>query len=458
MHKNSDISFLTIPLVVLSTVSFVEWIVIYVVHHLVRNKVISHQHTSMKDSKKNNDKYNQCAPLVSIIIPARNEESVIRKTLLNSLKQTYKNIEVIVLCHNSSDRTYQEAQTVHDSRIRAFDFKTVESGKGVALNYGIDHAKGEYICLLDADGKLDIDFIKNALPLFDRGYAAVQGKIAASNRDYNLLTKLLALEGDLFSIPFMTFRSFLDKRTPLGGTGCIINKNILIQVGKFSNSLIDDFELSFRMFRNKYRIAFAPLSVIYDEKPPIFDIVFRQRARWIKGHIDLLKHKAIESTDIVGIIYWLYPVFSACGLLSTCLSSIATIFYIFFGYYPYTYAYLPVIVWLSSNTTIFVLQLSLLRHEPEIKNFKNVLYAAFFMFFANYWYIVLIKAFFVKSWANTKTTHGFERPIPLTQPPSLQDQPQEEMPSPPQSLPSSSSTHSLSDFLQREELQDANNQ
>ena len=103
-----------------------------------------------------------------------------------------------------------------------------------------------------------------------------------SNRQYNLLTRLLSLEGDLFSVPFMTTRTFLDKRTPLGGTGFVINKDILIQIGKFGNSLIDDFELSFRLFRNKFRIAFAPLSVVYDEKPPRFDIIFSQRSRWMK--------------------------------------------------------------------------------------------------------------------------------------------------------------------------------
>lgn len=32
------------------------------------------------------------------------------------------------------------------------------------------------------------------------------------------------------------------------------------------------------------------------------------------------------------------------------------------------------------------------------------------MLFAHYWYVVLIKAFFVKSWANTKTMHGFDIP------------------------------------------------
>ena len=48
--------------------------------------------------------------LCSIIIAARNEDSVIRRTVMDCLKQTYKKIEVIVVCHNCTDRTYDEAR------------------------------------------------------------------------------------------------------------------------------------------------------------------------------------------------------------------------------------------------------------------------------------------------------------------------------------------------------------
>jgi cellulose synthase/poly-beta-1,6-N-acetylglucosamine synthase-like glycosyltransferase len=456
LHKALDLSFVTMPLVAASTLNTAVWLSIYIIHHLNSNKVISHQRKLIMNRKIHVLNYNRFSPLVSIIIPARNEENVIKKTLLNCLQQSYKNIEVILVCHNSSDRTYQEAQLVHDNRIRILDFKSVESGKGVALNYGIDYSRGEYICLLDADGKMNSDFLQNVLPLFDEGYAAIQGKINPSNRQYNLITRLLSLEGDLYSVPFMTARTLLDKRTPLGGTGFVINKDILIKIGKFSNSLIDDFELSFRLFRNKYRIAFAPLAVVQDEKPPKFDIIFRQRARWMKGHIDLLRQRTAEPTDVLGTIYWLTPIFTLCGLLAIGIAAFPIVFSMFFGYYPYNFAFMPVKIWLISISLSFILQTSLVLREPEIRNFKNILCTALLMLFANYWYIVLVKAFFVKGWANTKTIHGFEKPLALTEPSILRDELQVEMRTP--SSTSSSSPPSLSDFLKGEELQDPNSQ
>jgi cellulose synthase/poly-beta-1,6-N-acetylglucosamine synthase-like glycosyltransferase len=403
VNRNLDLSFITTPLVAASIINSAIWVSIYIIFHIVRKKVIDYQITIMKKNSMDKEKYQ---PLVSIIIPSRDEENVIRQTVLNCLEQTYKNIQVIIVCHNCKDRTFEEAK-LSDKRVKALELKTVQAGKGIALNYGIDNSDGEYILVLDSDGRLDKEFVANCLPFFKEGYAAVQGKIDASNRDYNLLSRLLALEGDLFSFPFMAVRSFLSRRTPLGGTGFIINKEILIKAGKFSNSLIDDFELSFRLYKQGYEIVFAPLSVVSDEKPPKIDIMMKQRARWLKGHIDLLKHNIAEPSDVIGMIYWLSPAFSACGLVSVAIASFSVIFYLGFGYYPYRFAHVPFLTWIILTTSINALYVTLLRYDTKINNFRHFLYSLFLTPFSTYWYVVLVKSFFVKSWSTTKTLHGF---------------------------------------------------
>ncbi len=80
-----------------------------------------------------------------------------------------------MVCHNCSDKTYEQAQIDTDYRVRALDFRTEEAGKGIALNYGVKMSRGEYIMILDADGLLSDDFIEKALPL-------LKGRIAAGTR------------------------------------------------------------------------------------------------------------------------------------------------------------------------------------------------------------------------------------------------------------------------------------
>jgi len=408
-NKTIDISLLTWFLVVLSMITSVLWYTIQFAYLFVRKRAINRQICLIRQKR-----WDTHQALVSIIIPARNEEAVIKRTVVSCLAQTYKNIEVVVVCHNCNDGTYETAQS-GDNRIRVFDYKTKEAGKGIALNFGVQKSKGEYLLIIDSDAILANDFIANTLPLFDKGYAAVQGQIIASNTEYNILTKLLAMEGYLFSTPFMVIRSLLDERTPLGGTGYMIRKDTLESVGGFRNALIDDFELSFRLYRNKHRIGFAPLSVVYDEKPAELALMFNQRSRWVKGHFDLLRERIPERTDVIGTIYWLSPVFMVAGLLAIVICSFAVIHYFLLGIVPYQFSFVPIKIWLAMTFGGFVVHVTVLLRDFGIRGLKYTGHVALLAIFYHYWYATLIKSFFVKSWTQTKTTHGFisERDIEL---------------------------------------------
>ncbi|HCG6386794.1 glycosyltransferase [Vibrio diabolicus] len=90
--------------------------------------------------------------LVSIIIPLYNKEKVIRKTVSSVLRQSYSNVEVIVVNDGSTDLSVENLSCLDDHRLIIF---TKENG-GVssARNVGAKMANGEYILFLDADDTL----------------------------------------------------------------------------------------------------------------------------------------------------------------------------------------------------------------------------------------------------------------------------------------------------------------
>jgi cellulose synthase/poly-beta-1,6-N-acetylglucosamine synthase-like glycosyltransferase len=404
-NKSIDVSVLTWVFVGLSLVSTIHWFFVQIGFMVIGNRAIDYQRRAIIRSSLD---WTRPKPLVSIIIPARNEEAVITRTVSSCLLQTYKNIEVLVICHNCTDRTYATLAQLTDDRVRAFDFKTKKAGKGLALDFAVENAQGDYVLVLDSDGTLNRDFVTTALPLFDSpNIAAVQGKLLPNNRHHNTITELLSLEGDLYSIPHMTMKSILDKRTSLGGTGYIIRKDILQTVGGFKNSLIDDFELSFRLFRHRYRIAFAPLSVSHDERPPELGVMIRQRSRWVKGHVDLVRERVPESSDIMGNIYWLNPVLMLCGLSAIAIVSFGIFYYLLFGTMPYKYSTVPILIWIGMTVVSYFLQLAILIKHQKLEGLRHAGHLAISPPFSQYWYVTLIKAFFVKSWASTKTTHGY---------------------------------------------------
>jgi poly-beta-1,6-N-acetyl-D-glucosamine synthase len=409
-----NLSAITLPLVGYVLAYTILTFFLFVIYFIAYDKIRRSQQEHYEEFKRSQ---NNLAPtadssgigLCSIIVAARNEESVIRKTVLDALRQTYKNIEVVVVCHNCSDKTYEQAQIDTDNRVRALDFRTEEAGKGIALNYGVKMSRGEYIMILDADGLLSDDFIEKALPLLKGRIAAAQGRYVPSNRDYSLVTKLLSLEGDLWSTPYMTTRGFIDKRGGLGGTGYIIRRNILIEVGGFANHLVDDYELTTRLLKSKYRILFAPLCINYDEKPPSLDIMLRQRARWAKGFIDMLQRNAVERTDIISALLWLNPVAAILGLTLLFIIGFAATFNIIFGYFPYYYSSINTELWLALTAALFFLQgLTLVKMYGK-KGVRYGLYIPLYNIFSLYFFVTFIKAFRVKSWGSTKTMHGFTK-------------------------------------------------
>lgn len=91
-------------------------------------------------------------PLVSIIMPAYNNELFIDFSIESVLNQTYKNWELIIVNDNSKDNTLMKIKKYarKDERIK---YKSLQqnSGPAVARNTAINIAQGEYIAFLDSD-------------------------------------------------------------------------------------------------------------------------------------------------------------------------------------------------------------------------------------------------------------------------------------------------------------------
>jgi chlorobactene glucosyltransferase len=95
-------------------------------------------------------------PLVSVLIPARNEEKNIRKILNSMIKQDYPNLEILVLDDNSIDATGQIVQEFakKDSRVRLIKGAPLRpgwKGKCFACHQLSKIAKGDYFVFTDAD-------------------------------------------------------------------------------------------------------------------------------------------------------------------------------------------------------------------------------------------------------------------------------------------------------------------
>lgn len=113
-------------------------------------------------------------PPVSVIIAARNEETAIGKTLESLTRQSYSNLEIIVVNDRSTDRTGQVAeqwQTANPAKIKVVHIETLPEGwlgKNHAMYAGYRHARGSLLLFTDADVAFHPDTIRSAVGYMKR--------------------------------------------------------------------------------------------------------------------------------------------------------------------------------------------------------------------------------------------------------------------------------------------------
>ena len=232
-------------------------------------------------------------PLVSVIVPAYNEEKVIAKTLRSLLASDYLNYEIVVVDDGSTDETSRVVREnfAGESRVRLFTIPN--AGKAFALAYGLQHSSGEVIIGLDADTVFCPDTIRELAAKFtDETIGAVAGNAKVGNR-LNMITRWQALE-------YITSQN-LDRRA-FASLNCITvvpgavgawRREALERNGGFeSNTLAEDQDLTLRIRKSGYRIEFAERAVAWTEAPDTFRGLSKQRFRWSFGTLQCMwKHR-----------------------------------------------------------------------------------------------------------------------------------------------------------------------
>ena len=96
---------------------------------------------------------------VSVIIPVYNNAKYLKECLDSVVKQTYKNLEIIIIDDKSSDNSLEVISQFDDKRIKLIKLRK-NSGAAIARNKGVEIASGDYICYVDSDDIWAQDKIK----------------------------------------------------------------------------------------------------------------------------------------------------------------------------------------------------------------------------------------------------------------------------------------------------------
>lgn len=346
-------------------------------------------------------------PPVSILVPARNEEIVIEKTIERLLALNYPrdNLEIIIINDGSTDKTGEivDAMASHDSRITPIHLAAADqgSGKAHALNCALKQARHPYIAVYDADNRPEPESLAHLMQALvnDANLGAVIGKFRTINKNKNLLTRFINIETLSFQWILQAGRYSAFRIAILPGTNCVIRKDVLRECGGWDEKAItEDSELSVRIYQRGWKIMFVPSAVTWEQEPETLTVWTRQRTRWVRGNnyvirkflkqALLLKNPMLSMEFLyLFILYYLFLVaivashllfiFSSLGILSVTVSG------------PYT------AVWVSAFVMYMLEIILVLSYEDEDSAGNIVTTALMYFTYCQLWIYVVFKGLFL---------------------------------------------------------------
>ncbi len=211
-------------------------------------------------------------------------------SLLKSMNQTYKNIEVVIL----DDSNQKEYKTMVNAFGDQHNIKVIRRRSRVGfkagnLNHYLKKAKFDYFVILDSDEIIPRTYINRSLDYFagNKAIGIVQANhIATRNR--NPFMKMFARGVDSHWPTYQMVKSsngFLS----LLGHGAMVSNECYQATGGFPHVVAEDLCFSIEARNKGYFVAFAP-DIICEEEYPISYLAFKKRhSKWTQGNMEFIK-------------------------------------------------------------------------------------------------------------------------------------------------------------------------
>ena len=332
---------------------------------------------SVRERSRGRSDYVAFSPLVSVLIPAWNEEVGVEKTVRSVQASSYPNLEIIVINDGSTDGTHDVVSSLLDEQDQPGSNGPVliyrrlpNGGKAKALNHGLGIARGEIVITVDADSMVEPETVARLVRRFsDRRFArrkvgAVAGNVVVGKcqSHVGVIQQLEYLYGFFFKRADSLFGSVYI----IGGAAAAYRKDVLTKVGGFDHQTItEDIEMSTRILRHGYRTRYAADAVVFTETPSTWRALCNQRLRWKFGRLQTFhKHRALflsaGKSRSPYLTFLLLPIALYAEFLLLFESILLTVFVL---YTIRTNDYLPLAAVIALITVVICIQVTVDPHR-----------------------------------------------------------------------------------------------
>ncbi len=283
-------------------------------------------------------KFNDTEPLISIIIPVKNEEDNIENCIKSCINSSYKNKEIIVVNDGSTDKTpriLERLMKENPNALRVLHLP-INLGKKHAIEKAIEIANGKFYVFMDSDCNMFDDAVENLVKIFlsDNEIGAITGHGNVRNAETgNLLEKIqdVWFDGQYRIIKGME-GSFSSLTCCSGSLSAFRREAIINHIHEWANDRFLGMEFKFatdrrltafilaekiklsseKLIKNKqikengrkiksqqWKLKYSPSVKVEIGVPKTLRSLIKQQIRWRKSFI--------RSIFATGSIYWQRP-------------------------------------------------------------------------------------------------------------------------------------------------------
>jgi cellulose synthase/poly-beta-1,6-N-acetylglucosamine synthase-like glycosyltransferase/glycosyltransferase involved in cell wall biosynthesis/O-antigen/teichoic acid export membrane protein len=281
----------TTAIVFIGLLSFVYFLDVFFGLYLVL-KSLHHPPEITFDEKRLKRITDEYLPVYSILCPLYHEAQVLPQFVKNIEKLDWpkEKLDVMLLLEEDDKETLKAAKKMNLPAY--FHILVVPDSqpktKPKACNYGLAHAKGEYVVIYDAEDAPEPEQLKKAFLGFSDSPVEVfclQAKLNYYNPHQNILTRLFTAEYSLWFDIVLPGLQSIQTSIPLGGTSNHFRTEGLRSVeGWDPFNVAEDADLGARLFRAGYKTAIIDSMTLEEANSNVKNWI-RQRSRWLKGYM-----------------------------------------------------------------------------------------------------------------------------------------------------------------------------
>jgi len=241
---------------------FLQVVILFILFFLLVNLIQNLNRLRKQDITKNPETY----PLISVLVPARNEENNILGCIESLLQSDYPRMEIVVLDDNSTDKTFERAEKLSstEKRLRVIKGKKLPegwTGKNWSCHQLSEVARGEWLLFTDADTRHTSRSISVALASAldtESGFLTCIPGLVAKTWSEKLFMPIIHFSF-LVLIPFKLLNISKDSRLPLGiGPFILIKNECYSKCGgheSIKGKIVDDMALANKVKQDKGKIS-----------------------------------------------------------------------------------------------------------------------------------------------------------------------------------------------------------